>query len=564
MAPLHVKPPSLFFIFSLVIGLSLLLQTGCSNDFLDVKKEDPQVFVTQDTIYASNLSQPFVVEVPLRLSQNSAWRLITCPQWIDIEPKHGFNKENANVNFAITIKPERFYNNYGVYFFDLIFDVKGAGFESKTFAYYNLGNPEIEVNPKSLTLKDWQNGEITISNKGDGMLIWEITAAPDWLDFEVKRGSNERYTDYRLKYTVDAAGLEPGDYTGTITISNTANAAVQLPVSLKVSSVTFNGIYYGHELVQSVFVKETNTMVVLTKNPNQLMYFSPGEQGPKIVKLDRVPQCMALNHKGDELVISFSNTEISTFVAKTGVMTQTYSINSVPEIIEYGPSGYIYFLNDIGYRSFLRSFNIETNEVKRSLNDVQGIKTIAFIPDKNVLVSTRPGWSPDMLVFYRFHKEIDLSNTYRTYTYGYWLSEDKDKIFVGDGKVFEVPDLKMDTTYFSEGPTVLGGFDVDKSLRYKYVAHHKASQRFFVSEEEYYSSSTKLTVFNDNTLTTVKTYEFGTTPPEDFYNGNSWIHKTLAIYPHPDGTQLWLLLQHPTYTSYGTEKWSVRTLILDE
>lgn len=288
----------------------LFLNISCSNDFLEAENDGP-MFETGDTIFATNLSQSFNMEVPLRMANNNAWRLVQYPQWIEIEPKSGFSRENTNITFRITIKPERFYNRYGYYFFNLIFDIEGVGLESKIFAYYNFGNPEIEVNPNSLSLKDWQNGEITISNKGDGMLMWEITAAPDWLNFEVIQGSNERYTDYQLKYTVDATNLDPGDYTDTITISNTANAGVQLPVSLNVGPVTFDGNYYRHELVQSVFIKETNTMVVLTSNPNQLMYFSPGERSPKIVKLDRVPQCMALNRAEGELVLGFSNTEIT-------------------------------------------------------------------------------------------------------------------------------------------------------------------------------------------------------------------------------------------------------------
>lgn len=245
---------------------------------------------------------------------------------------------------------------------------------------------------------------------------------------------------------------------------------------------------------------------------------------------------------------------------------QTYKVNGVPKSVEYGPDGYIYYLANVNSWNYLHRFNIDSKVVNRSSYYLQGAKGLQFIPDKNMFLTNKPGYSPDMLIFLSADKdgEINLDNTYHTRTSGFWLSEKKDKIFTVTGKIFDVPNFSVDTTFFIDDPNLSGEFGLDNNRYVDCIAHHWDSNRFFVSSQSYSSGSTRIKVFNYNTFALQKTYEFESVRPKDFPIGTTWWHKTLAIYPASDGSKLWLIQQHPGYSFYEPDIWNIATLKLGE
>jgi len=86
-------------------------------------------------------------------------------------------------------------------------------------------------NPSSQTLE--------IHNSGGGTLDWLLTDTADWLTLSPTGGSSAGEIN-AVTVSVDIAGLSPGDYSATITISAPAasNSPVELPVTLTITSTT--------------------------------------------------------------------------------------------------------------------------------------------------------------------------------------------------------------------------------------------------------------------------------------------------------------------------------------
>jgi Beta-propeller repeat/Viral BACON domain len=104
-----------------------------------------------------------------------------------------------------------------------------------------IGNsPEISLNRSQLNFAKVVSGAsaqtgsqtLLINNTGGGILEWSAVASTDWIKLDVTGGSWNGI----VSVSVDTSGLEPGTYTGTITVSDAgaSNTPQSVSVSLKV------------------------------------------------------------------------------------------------------------------------------------------------------------------------------------------------------------------------------------------------------------------------------------------------------------------------------------------
>ena len=103
----------------------------------------------------------------------------------------------------------------------------------------------IEVTPATLSPEATQgtapqDDTLTVTNTGERVLQLQVTTDADWLSVspdaaDIPPGTSEAAT---LVVSYDTASLEPGDYAGTITLSDpdAANSPQVVPVYLTVTS----------------------------------------------------------------------------------------------------------------------------------------------------------------------------------------------------------------------------------------------------------------------------------------------------------------------------------------
>jgi len=86
------------------------------------------------------------------------------------------------------------------------------------------------ANPSSQTLQ--------IQNSGGGTLAWSATDDADWLTLSLANASSTAEAN-EVTISVNVAGLSPGDYTATITISapQVSNSPWEVPVSLTITPI---------------------------------------------------------------------------------------------------------------------------------------------------------------------------------------------------------------------------------------------------------------------------------------------------------------------------------------
>lgn len=98
---------------------------------------------------------------------------------------------------------------------------------------------------------------IVISNPGAGGLAWTASTESGWLDLLSPSGG----AGDSVRFSFDTAGLAPGVYRGTVTItdSSTINKVLRIPVVLDYFAVSNDSLFFGSTLVQqnqsgSVFI----------------------------------------------------------------------------------------------------------------------------------------------------------------------------------------------------------------------------------------------------------------------------------------------------------------------
>jgi hypothetical protein len=104
----------------------------------------------------------------------------------------------------------------------------------------NIGTPKLTVNLTSLSFTATEGGEnppaqtLEVCSSGNGVVDWSLTDTAAWLGETPTSGSLGADDCEDVTVSVDAAGMEAGDYSATITI--TGSAEVMVAVSLHIES----------------------------------------------------------------------------------------------------------------------------------------------------------------------------------------------------------------------------------------------------------------------------------------------------------------------------------------
>lgn len=555
------KPHSkLVFFLAIITGLL----ASCSNDFLDMQY--PSEYVTGDTLYVMSDVQSFEYEINMHNTGPAFWKLYQFPRWLEVSPKEGTAYPGSGVKFQFRVKENEMYFGLGIFSLPLVFEVENVGLVQHTVVVWNVGEPEISNTPAVIEVDYTLQGMYQIINNGYGILLWEVVNKPSWLTLETTEGILDAHEYGIWQYAINPEGLEPGDYSGKVEIwNNASNTSYFIEFKFTVEETGYYGGYLTGEYIDAVHIKYLNQVVVLTKNPNHLLFFKAGSPETDTLKLNRVPQCIALSENESTLAVGFSNAEISTFSAEYRAMLATYPAGHVPTRIAFGGENRLFYLENSDYRYFLTGLDLETGNRYKSKESEGGLSVLKKIPGKDLLLSTRPGWSPDGLFLYDISKGLvtDSLNEFWMSLNGFWLSEDGKRIFAGTRRIYQVPEYVPGQLWSMETPPVLGEFDLSNDLRINSIAHHIETGKIFIAcDEGWYRSNSYIKMLDYNTLVEQKTWELNPKPPFGYPPGNTWWSGVLNIFPAVSGDEIWIIQEQPAADYRDPNTWSIERMSL--
>ncbi len=536
---------------------------SCDPDFTD-KDYLPDQYQANDTIWVNEETTDVFQAVALPVKKGE-WRLIQYPEWFQPTARSGQVGSDYTVTISGMVDQGWLSSNYYFWNTELIVSVDGFGLVYISFAYLETkdqtGTGAIFLWPATLFIQDDQEGSFSLKNDSEYDLSWTVASMPDWLRIDETWGYYSPYDSYDINYHANISGMDPGTYSGDIVFwNNSKQEYVYYKVVLTVTTASAGDFEQG-ELVGSVFLKSTNQAVVLTKNPNQLRYYTPGANESEVVELDRVPRCICLSEDGNVIAIGFTNTEVSTYDVSTKELVNTYDLDAVPLSLAWGAENYFYFTSSIdGYYTYVNSYNLTTGETQKASGSEGGIKGLKKLPGKNIVLTSLPGWGPEFIYYYYHTDEgaVEDLNKYWVSPKGFWPSEDGETILTGSKKVYEIPEYDPD---FWGGYDVAPPIDGEYELPTDYIVHAIASQSaaekmYVASGNSYYSSKTYVTVFNSATYVQLASYEFASARPAA-WSGSTWWEETQAIYPVSDGSQVWLVQQYPAVDYNDPDQWDI-------
>jgi len=167
------------------------------------------------------------------------WTLTDGPGWLIVRPLSGGNLSATDCNTTevavnITGLAKGTYN--------AIINITGSSVEVPVTL--NLGAPAISASPTSLTFTT-NKGEnppsqtLRVWNSGSGTLNWSITDNAGWLSESPATDSSTGVDDKTsVSVSVDASGMETGDYSATITIADPAASNTPQTVSVTLQIVS--------------------------------------------------------------------------------------------------------------------------------------------------------------------------------------------------------------------------------------------------------------------------------------------------------------------------------------
>jgi len=546
--------------FAVLTGLVF----SCSNDFLDMQY--PTNYIPGDSLFVMSDVPSFEHALDMRNSKPANWKLFQFPKWLEITPKEGSANPGASVNLQFSVTKNEMYFDLGIFALPLVFEVEDVGLVQHTVVVWNVGEPEISNTPSVIEVDYTLQGMYQIVNSGHGILLWEVVNKPAWLTLETTEGMLNAHEYGIWHYSVNPEGLEPGDYSGKVEIRSNASASTFfIDFKFTIDEMGFYGGHLTGEFIDAAYLKKENKVVVLTKNPNNLLFFQAGSPDIDTLRLNRVPQCMALSEDGNTIAVGFSTAEISTFSTESRVLLTTYPTGLVPSKIEFGSENRVFFLGNSDYNFFLTGLDLKTGNRYKSQDSEGGLSVLKKVPGKDLLLSTRPGWSPDGLFLFDISNGLvtDSLNEYWMSLNGFWLSEDGERILAGTKRIYQVPEFVPGQLWSMEAPPVLGEFDISDDLRINYISHQSASNKIFIAcDEGWYRSTSFIKILDYTTLVEQRTLELSPNPPFGYPPGNTWWSRIMKLFPAVSGDAVWVIQEYPPADYNDPNTWSIERLEL--
>lgn len=492
-----MKIPGIFNThISLLTFAILLIINSCSNDFLHEEK----IIYSQliDTIKMNDMETEKTVVIHLPEDINAKWHIAQFPSWLKLSQIEGTSSD-GKITIDLQVPNRYIIQKLGVVDVPLIFEVEGLGYIQYPFRLINYGYPEPFVSKSNLNISYRTKDDFFIQNSSQSILIWEIIQKPAWLTVSKAKGKLESVNTDNISVTVSRDNLPKGNYEGKIVIKvNSPEQTITVNVTMEVLDLTFSGQVTAiqGDVIDADNNQNTGLLVFTTQNPNRL-YYKKSDQLLSYTSLDRIPTSVDISESGDQIAVTFTNTDLTLFDGENIQVVKTLKTGTIASDVALGGNGWAYVCPLNYSTNFLLSVNLASGAITQHKENLNGLTLLRKVPGKNLIYGSKVGWGPDYLFVFdsstgAINEKFD---QYVMELWKFWLSDNGERIYTGLKQIYYSP-AYLQLGYTDSKPKLAGQYTLSGTITS--IGHSAMKGEFFVAHQPLTVNGASIAIIDDN------------------------------------------------------------------
>lgn len=218
---------------------------SCSDDFVNEKLDISGVATSAIIISPEWEADDY--EFKCEGVKDADFTINSKPEWLILDSQTGkFTDSIATIHGSAN--PEPSFSNIGFYVDQMIVTVSGKTYAVPVY-YITEGNPSVKVDRSFEIAYNNYNNQLSISNTGDGVLLWDIVSIPDWLTVNMSQFSPTsvilgKGATASVPFILDSKAAVQSGFTGIIVLktNDKNNSLVEITVAanLGTPNLSFN------------------------------------------------------------------------------------------------------------------------------------------------------------------------------------------------------------------------------------------------------------------------------------------------------------------------------------
>ncbi|SHF40303.1 hypothetical protein SAMN05444274_10591 [Mariniphaga anaerophila] len=223
---------------NIILFFAVLLLFACNDEFLNESLDVSDVGASMIIISPTWTAGDYMFSI--NGAGSADFEIVSKPHWLKVDSNTGtFINGMAIIHCEADVEPR--FSELGIYADQMLVSVNDKKYAVPLY-YITEGDPSVEV-IKTLEVNYSGETKLKISNKGDGILVWDIVDMPEWLEvnldgFVPMSVFLGRDADAYVPFTVNVEKAINSGLSGTIVLqtNDRNNLMIQVPVSVSLGS----------------------------------------------------------------------------------------------------------------------------------------------------------------------------------------------------------------------------------------------------------------------------------------------------------------------------------------
>lgn len=272
------------FLKTIILLSSTIAFFSCSDDFVNDKLTISGVATSAVIISPEWEADDY--EFKCEGVKDADFTISSKPEWLILDSQSGkFTDSIATIHGSANTDP--LFSKVGIYIDQMIVNTNGKTYAVPVY-YITEGNPSVRVN-RTFEIAYNSNSQLSISNTGDGVLLWDIVSMPDWLTVNLSQISPTSVilgngAVASVPFILDAKAAVQNGLTGTIVLKTNDKNNPLIEIAVSASLGTPNIYYYSDQI--DFGATETSKNLEINNNGNGILIWS----------IEGLPEWLSVTH----------------------------------------------------------------------------------------------------------------------------------------------------------------------------------------------------------------------------------------------------------------------------
>lgn len=169
-----------FFNISLLVSTTVF-SLSCSDDFVNARLNISGV--AESAIIISPSWEADDYQFQCAGAGNAEYKIESKPDWLKLDDYSGQFLNGLAIIHGQALTQESF-SKTGIYIDQMLVSAEGKKYAVPVY-YISEGDPVVQVDGPLVISPNSYNNQLVISNRGNGVLLWDILSMPDWLSVDM-------------------------------------------------------------------------------------------------------------------------------------------------------------------------------------------------------------------------------------------------------------------------------------------------------------------------------------------------------------------------------------------